>query len=42
VIKMLTTLAKGEGELSPVLQQPGWWRRDIRYVYPPVKPAQGK
>ena len=41
VIRMLTTLAKGEDELSPVLQQPGWWRRDLRYVYPPVKPAQG-
>jgi dTDP-4-dehydrorhamnose reductase len=40
IVGMLRTLATGEGELSPVLGQPGWWRRDIRYVYPPVKPAQ--
>jgi hypothetical protein len=41
MIPMLRTLATGDGELPVVLNQPGWWRRDIRYVYEPVKPAQG-
>lgn len=36
VVPMLRTLATGEGELSPVLSQPGWWRRDIRHEYPVV------
>jgi len=40
VVDLLTTLGTGQGTLSPVLSQPGWWRRDIRYVYPAVKPAQ--
>ena len=40
IVSTLRTLATGEGELSPVLPQPGWWRREIRYVYPRVKPAQ--
>lgn len=34
VVPMMRTLATGEGELSPVLSQPGWWRRDIRHEYP--------
>ena len=42
VVDLLTKLGTGQGELSPVLRQPGWWRRDIRYVYPPVKSAQFK
>jgi dTDP-4-dehydrorhamnose reductase len=40
IVSTLRTLATGEGELSPVMHQPGWWRREIRYVYPRVKPAQ--
>ena len=41
MVTMLRTLATGVGALSPVLKQPGWWRRDIRYVYQPVRPVQG-
>ena len=40
VVPMLKTLSTGEGALSPVLRQPGWWRRDIRYVYPAVPSSQ--
>jgi dTDP-4-dehydrorhamnose reductase len=40
VVDLLTTLGTGQGALSPVVNQPGWWRRDIRYVYPAVKSAQ--
>ncbi|MBW3560202.1 MAG: sugar nucleotide-binding protein [Proteobacteria bacterium] len=40
IVSTLRTLATGEGEPSPVLGQPGWWRREIRYVYPRVRPAQ--
>ena len=36
MVPMMRTLATGEGELSPVLSQPGWWRRDIRHEYPTV------
>ena len=36
VVPMMRTLATGEGRLSPVLGQPGWWRRDIRHAYPKV------
>ena len=43
VVGMLRTLATGEGELSPVLSQPGWWRREIRHEYPTIKvPADVK
>ncbi|MDP8915645.1 MAG: SDR family oxidoreductase, partial [Pseudomonadota bacterium] len=34
MVPMMRTLATGEGRLSPVLSQPGWWRRDIRHEYP--------
>jgi dTDP-4-dehydrorhamnose reductase len=34
MIPMMRTLSTGEGSLSPVLSQPGWWRRDIRHAYP--------
>lgn len=36
MVPMMRTLATGEGQLSPVLSQPGWWRRDIRHSYPTV------
>jgi dTDP-4-dehydrorhamnose reductase len=40
IVSTLRTLATGEGELSPVMGQPGWWKRDIRYAYPLSKTAQ--
>jgi len=40
MVAMMRTLATGEGSLSPVLSQPGWWRRDIRHEYPTVDAAK--
>jgi dTDP-4-dehydrorhamnose reductase len=40
VVDLLTRLGTGRGELPPVMSQPGWWRRDTRYLYPPAKSAQ--
>jgi dTDP-4-dehydrorhamnose reductase len=34
MIGMMRTLSTGQGALSPVLSQPGWWRREIRHAYP--------
>ncbi|HYF23869.1 MAG TPA: sugar nucleotide-binding protein [Caulobacteraceae bacterium] len=33
---LLKTLARGEAPKTLALSSPGWWRRDIRFVYEPV------
>ncbi len=33
---LLRSLATGETPDHPVLDSPGWWRRDVRYLYSPV------
>lgn len=34
---LLKALVAGRPDAHPVLNQPGWWRRDIRLLYPPVR-----
>lgn len=36
MVSMMRSLATSQGELSPVLSRPGWWRRDIRHSYEKV------
>ena len=36
VAGMLRTLATGNMPAHPVLSSPGWWRREVRLLYPPV------
>jgi dTDP-4-dehydrorhamnose reductase len=40
LVPLLTALSRGETPPIPALAGEGWWRRDIRYAYPPVRPAQ--
>lgn len=35
-VGLLTSLARGEDPAQPVLDAPGWWRRDIRFEFEPV------
>ncbi len=36
MVAMLQALARGEEPEHPALGSPGWWRRDIRLLHPPV------
>ena len=33
---LVRSLGKGENAAHPIFESPGWWRREVRFLYPPV------
>jgi dTDP-4-dehydrorhamnose reductase len=42
LVALLKTLAAGETPSQPVVQEDGWWRRDVRLLYPPAPAGVAK